>query len=96
MVNLNPERSVVYTWGSTPEERLMSFPCDGYIESADEAYFRAIEVQAPGSVLLRWLCQLKIGSYSYDGLDHLERIFFQVADSIPAHPKVEPPAATLL
>jgi hypothetical protein len=89
MVNVNPERSVAYTWGSTPEERLMSFPCDGYIEGADEEYFRAIEVQAPTPVLFRWLCQLKVGSYSYDWLDHLERIFFQVADSIPAHPSPE-------
>ncbi|MBC1224230.1 hypothetical protein GNF10_28220 [Nostoc sp. UCD121] len=89
MINVDPERSVAYTWGSTPEERLMSFPCDRYMSNADEAYFRAIDVQAPAPVLFRWLCQLKVGSYSYDWLDHLERIFFQVADSIPAHPSSE-------
>ncbi|MBE9053409.1 hypothetical protein IQ243_23960 [Nostocales cyanobacterium LEGE 11386] len=89
MVNVNPEKSVAYTWGSTPQERLISFPCDGYIESADEAYFRAIDVQTPAPVLFRWLCQLKLGSYSYDWLDHLERIFFRVADSIPVHPSPE-------
>ncbi len=64
----------------------MSFPCDRYIESSDEAYFRAIDVNAPTEILFRWLCQLKVGSYSYDWLDHLERIFFKVQDSIPARP----------
>jgi hypothetical protein len=80
------EQGIAYTWGSTPEERLMSFPCDRYIDSSDEAYFRAIDVQAPAPILFRWLCQLKVGSYSYDWMDHLERIFFKVQESIPSHP----------
>lgn len=80
------ERGIAYTWGSTPEERLMSFPCDSYIDSSDEAYFRAIDVSTPAHILFRWLCQLKIGSYSYDWLDYLERIFFNVQDSIPDRP----------
>lgn len=80
------ERGLEYTWGSTAEERLMPFPCDRYIESSDEAYFRAITVNAPPQILFRWLCQLKVGSYSYDWLDHLERMFFNVQESIPAHP----------
>jgi hypothetical protein len=86
MANVNMERGIEYTWGSTPEERLMSFPCDRYISSSDEAYFRAIDVKAPMQILFRWLCQLKVGSYSYDWLDHLERMFFKVQESIPAHP----------
>jgi hypothetical protein len=86
MANIKMQRGIEYTWGSTPEERLMSFPCDRYIESSDEAYFRAIDVNAPTEILFRWLCQLKVGSYSYDWLDHLERIFFKVQDSIPARP----------
>ncbi|MEW6493940.1 MAG: hypothetical protein AB1589_15725 [Cyanobacteriota bacterium] len=80
------ERGIAYTWGSTPEERLMSFSCDRYINSSDEAYFRAIDVNAPAQILFRWLCQLKVGSYSYDWLDHLERMFFKVTDSIPDRP----------
>ncbi len=80
------EQGIAYTWGSTPEERLMPFPCDRYIDSSDEAYFRAIDVQAPAPILFRWLCQLKVGSYSYDWMDHLERIFFKVQESIPSHP----------
>jgi hypothetical protein len=80
------ERGIAYTWGSTPKERLMSFPCDSYIDSSDEAYFRAIDVKAPAPILFRWLCQLKVGSYSYDSLDRLERIFFNVTESIPDRP----------
>ena len=67
----------------------MPFPCDCHIDSSDEAYFRAIDVKAPSEILFRWLCQLKVGSYSYDWLDHLERMFFQVSDSIPARPSPE-------
>lgn len=67
----------------------MSFPCDRYIENSDEAYFRAINVKAPTQILFRWLCQLKVGSYSYNLIDRLERIFFPVQDSIsdPPSPK---------
>jgi len=83
------ERGIAYTWGSTPEERLMSFPCDSYMNSSDEAYFRAIDVNAPIEILFRWLCQLKVGSYSYHWLDHLERIFFKVTESIPDRPSPE-------
>jgi hypothetical protein len=64
----------------------MSFPCDHYIDGSDEAYFRAIDVKAPAQMLFQWLCQLKVGSYSYDWIDHMERIFFKVQESIPTHP----------
>lgn len=89
MENSNLNRSIAYTWGSTPEERLMPFPCDQYIENSDEAYFRAINVKAPTEILFRWLCQLKVGSYSYDWIDRLERMFFPFQDSIsnPPNPK---------
>jgi hypothetical protein len=89
MVNVNRKQGIAYTWGSTAEERLMPFPCDQYIENSDEAYFRAINVKAPTQILFRWLCQLKVGSYSYDWIDRLERVFFPVQDSIsdPPSPK---------
>jgi hypothetical protein len=79
---------IAYTWGSTAEERQMAFPCDRYIENSDDVYFRAINVEAPASLLWRWLCQLKVASYSYDFLDRLERIFFQGQERItsPASP----------
>ncbi|MUL37206.1 hypothetical protein [Gloeocapsopsis dulcis] len=79
-------RDIAYNWGSTPEERLMPFPCDQYMENSDEAYFRAINVEAPIEILFRWLCQLKVGSYSYDWIDRLERRFFPVQDSISNPP----------
>ena len=82
-------RGMAYTWGSTPQERLLPFPCDRYIDGSDEAYFRAIDVDAPAEVVFRWLCQLKVGSYSYDWLDPLERIFFDVRESIPDRPSPE-------
>ena len=87
------ERGIAYTWGSTFEERLMPFPCVSeacrrlrYIDSSDEAYFRAIDVKAPSHILFCWLCQLKVGSYSYDWIDRLEGVFFQVDESISQRP----------
>ncbi len=80
------ERGIAYTWGSTHEERLMPFPCDRYMDSSDEAYFRAIDVKAPTKILFRWLCQLKVGSYSYDWIDRLEGVFFKVTESISEYP----------
>ncbi|HEY9846667.1 MAG TPA: hypothetical protein V6D03_10770, partial [Candidatus Caenarcaniphilales bacterium] len=86
MANDERLRGIVYTWGSTPEERLMGFPCDRYINASDEAYFRAITVEAPAQILFRWLCQLKAGSYSYDWIDHLERLCFKVQEAVCDHP----------
>lgn len=65
--------SVAWTWGSTPEERKMSFPCDAHLSDADDEYFRAVHVDAPADVVFRWLCQLKIAPYSYDLIDNLGR-----------------------
>jgi hypothetical protein len=89
MENFNIKGGIPYNWGCTPEERLMSFPCDQYIENSDEAYFRAINVKAPTQVLFRWLCQLQVGSYSYDWIDRLERIFFPVKNSVSDPPSPE-------
>ena len=66
-------RSLAFTWGATAAERVMSYPCDRYLSPFDSAYFRAVEVQAPASVVFRWLCQLKVAPYSYDWIDNCGR-----------------------
>ncbi|MGO9605288.1 MAG: hypothetical protein ACLQAT_18175 [Candidatus Binataceae bacterium] len=38
--------SIAYVWGTTAEERAMPFPCDRYLPDADDAYFRAVDIDA--------------------------------------------------
>jgi hypothetical protein len=78
---MKPE--IALTWGSTERERQLRYPCDRYLPDNDEAYFRAIDVNAPTPTLFRWLCQLKVASYSYDWIDNLERLFFEGKERIP-------------
>lgn len=66
-------RSLATNWGAMPAEQAMSFPCDRYLPDADQAYFRAVEVHAPASMLFRWLCQLRVAPYSYDWIDNIGR-----------------------
>src|SRR3989442_6907518 len=65
--------SLVATWGSTATERALSFPCDRYLPEPDDALFRAVGIDAPATVLFRWLCQLKVAPYSYDWIDNFGR-----------------------
>jgi hypothetical protein len=65
--------STVRTWGSTSEERALAFACDRHLSGPAEAFFRAVDVEAPASVLFRWLCQLKAAPYSYDWIDNFGR-----------------------
>jgi hypothetical protein len=65
--------SVAYTWGSTPDDRALAFPCDRHLPDADESMYRAVDVEAPSSVLFRWLCQLRAAPYSYDWIDNRGR-----------------------
>ncbi len=62
--------SFQYVWGTTAAEREAPFPCDRFLPDADEAYFRAADVNAPPSCLFRWLCQLGVAPYSYDWIDN--------------------------
>lgn len=66
-------RSLAYTWGSTADEQQLPYPCDTHFAEAEEAYFRAIDVEAPAPVVFRWLCQLKAAPYSYDWIDNFGR-----------------------
>ena len=73
VVETKMNHSLAFTWGSTPEERQMAFPCDSYLSASDNTCFRALDIAAPAHVLFRWLCQLKVAPYSYDWIDNFGR-----------------------
>ena len=64
---------VAHDWGSTAAERDLPFACDDFLKNPDDAFFRAIDVDAPSAVTFRWLCQLRAAPYSYDWIDNLGR-----------------------
>lgn len=64
---------VVRNWGSTAEERGCQFPCDALVTQPYLVLFRALDVDAPASVVFRWLCQLRAAPYSYDWIDNFGR-----------------------
>jgi hypothetical protein len=66
-------REAVWEWGSAPEERERSYPCDRFLPDADQIIHRAVDVDAPASVSFRWLCQLRVAPYSYDWIDNRGR-----------------------
>lgn len=53
------------SWGATPAEMARSYPCDTHLPDPYVSHMRAIDVAAPAHLVFRWLCQLKLGSYSY-------------------------------
>ena len=61
---------IVYTWGSTADERAEPFPCDKLLPEASGTLFRGVDVKAPAGAVYRWLCQLRVAPYSYDRLDN--------------------------
>jgi len=60
-------------WGATAAERAAPLPCDDLLPGAQTVLHRAIDVDAPGAVVFRWLCQLRAAPYSYDALDNFGR-----------------------
>lgn len=60
-------------WGATVAERGAPLPCDELLPDARTRCDRATSVDAPATVLFRWLCQLRAAPYSYDTLDNLGR-----------------------
>ena len=61
------------TWGTTPAERQLAFPCDHLIEPPDAAYCRGVTIHANPQTVFRWLCQLRVAPYSYDWIDNRGR-----------------------
>jgi hypothetical protein len=64
---------LVYSWGSTADERLRVLPCDELLPLDAMVADRAIDVAARPATLFRWLCQLRVAPYSYDWIDNLGR-----------------------
>jgi len=62
-----------HTWGTTPTERQLGFPCDRLIAHPDAVYHRGVSVQASPQLIFRWLCQLRVAPYSYDWIDNRGR-----------------------
>lgn len=65
--------SPAHSDGLRPGEEELDYPCDRRLPGAEQAYFRAIDVDAPPAVLFRRLCQLRVAPYSYDWLDNFGR-----------------------
>ena len=73
--------SVAGTWGTTATERELVFPCDSTLKGPAASFFRGVTIVANNSVIFRWLCQMRVASYSYGwrsphvlipGVDELE------------------------
>jgi hypothetical protein len=61
-------------WGSTPEERAATLPCDTVASpAANLVVNRAVDVDAAPPILFRWLCQMRVAPYSYDLIDNFGR-----------------------
>lgn len=68
-----PSLSLSATWGTTPAERALPFPCDAFVPAPDAVLYRGVTVAAAAPVVFRWLCQMRVAPYSYDWIDNLGR-----------------------
>ncbi|MDQ5846726.1 MAG: hypothetical protein M3539_15675 [Acidobacteriota bacterium] len=62
--------SISHTWGTEPDERRLSYPCDSLIPRPDDALYRGVTIDAPAETVFRWLCQMRAAPYSYDWIDN--------------------------
>ena len=69
MLQLFPNSSA-YSWQVTEAEKQLVYPCDTYLQSADEFLYRAVTISASPRVVFDWLCQLRVAPYSYDWIDN--------------------------
>jgi hypothetical protein len=62
--------SIAETWGTEPQERRLTFPCDDLISQPDAVLFRGVTIEAAPEIVFRWLCQMRVAPYSYDWIDN--------------------------
>jgi hypothetical protein len=62
--------SISETWGTQPDERGRSYPCDDIITQPEAALYRGVTINAPAETVFRWLCQMRVAPYSYDWIDN--------------------------
>ena len=62
--------SISETWGTDPQERRLTFPCDTIISQPDHALYRGVTINTKPEVVFRWLCQMRAAPYSYDWIDN--------------------------
>jgi hypothetical protein len=62
--------SISETWGTQPDERRLSYPCDDIITQPEAALYRGVTINAPAETVFRWLCQMRVAPYSYDWIDN--------------------------
>ena len=65
--------TIARTWGSSIEERRLSYPCDRLIPNPEDSLYRGVTIDAPPDIVFRWLCQMRVAPYSYDWIDNLGR-----------------------
>jgi hypothetical protein len=62
--------TIASTWGTSPEERRLFYPCDHLIPDPDDALYRGVTIESSPQIVFRWLCQMRVAPYSYDWIDN--------------------------
>ena len=57
-------------WNTRAEDLEGEWACDRFSKGTVAALYRAVEVEAPATILWRWVCQLRLAPYSYDWIDN--------------------------
>lgn len=65
--------SLFKTWGVSPRETNIPYPCDRRLINFNDTLFRGITICAGPQTIYRWLCQMRIAPYSYDWIDNFGR-----------------------
>ncbi len=65
--------TIASTWGTSPEERGLSYPCDRLLPHREDSLYRGVTIDAPPQTVFRWLCQMRVAPYSYDWIDNCGR-----------------------